>query len=623
MKYRPEIDGLRAIAVIPVIFFHAGASAISGGYIGVDIFFVISGYLITKIIIDDLEKGNFSQRRFYARRARRILPALFFVLLLCILPAWFFMSGKEFQEFSNSLLAAATFSSNIIFWLQSGYFDSAAELKPLLHTWSLAVEEQFYILFPIYLTLLWKNYKKLIPISIIFLSLLSLILSEIGLRYFPTANYYLAPTRIWEIFSGSLAALLLQKYRIRANNKLSIIGFILILLAIFIYDKNTPYPGFYTTVPVIGSLLIILYADQNSYIGRFLSNKILVTMGMTSFSAYLLHQPIFAFARIILPKTELTLMIALAFLVFPLAYLCWKFIEKPFRDAKNFSENQVLISAFLSITLLVTLSLALKYANAAISEPISTSKSHIEDKKNERFKYVGLVCTEKGWDACNTPQKNKINILSIGDSHEVDGYNSIYLALESNLDKISLSSSNLGGCPPHRSIRETVPPTHPDLIKCESLNVKRFDTDYLKYYDVIAVSAMFGWYSEKNMIDYLNYLKQNFKGRVIIFGGTFGFSKALPEIYNKSNTNDATDPEIFINFDPRLNEKELRNYASENNFLFISKIDAFCPHSRCQFIFEKDLLTYDQHHLSLAAVHRFTDKNKEKIKNYILNSPNL
>jgi peptidoglycan/LPS O-acetylase OafA/YrhL len=160
VKYRREIDGLRAVAVVPVILFHAGYSAFSGGYVGVDVFFVISGYLITTIILAEKEKGTFSLVNFYERRARRILPALFFVMLVSLLPAWLWMTPSDMTRFSRSLVAVSTFSSNILFWLESGYWGTANELKPLLHTWSLAVEEQFYILFPLYLILMWRFRKR-------------------------------------------------------------------------------------------------------------------------------------------------------------------------------------------------------------------------------------------------------------------------------------------------------------------------------------------------------------------------------------------------------------------------------------------------------------------------------
>ena len=199
LKYRPEIDGLRALAVAPVILFHAGFEIFRGGFVGVDVFFVISGYLITTIIIEDIENKRFSIIKFYERRARRILPALFFVMLVCIPFAWIWMYSSQMKDFSQSLVAVSLFTSNILFLRESGYFDEAAEIKPLLHTWSLSVEEQYYVIFPVFLVLAWHFGKKRVFWMIVVLAALSLLLSEWNWRNKTSANFYLATTRAWEL----------------------------------------------------------------------------------------------------------------------------------------------------------------------------------------------------------------------------------------------------------------------------------------------------------------------------------------------------------------------------------------------------------------------------------------
>ena len=218
MKYRGEIDGLRALAVVPVMLFHAGFELFGGGFVGVDVFFVISGYLITTILIEDIENKRFSIINFYERRARRILPALFFVIFACIPFAWMWMDLSQMRDFSQSLVALSLFASNILFWTESGYFAGAAEEKPLLHTWSLAVEEQYYLLFPIFLILAWRFGKNRVFWIIVFMSALSLLLSEWGWRNDAIANFYLAPTRAWELFAGSIAAFVVQKQGVKKNN---------------------------------------------------------------------------------------------------------------------------------------------------------------------------------------------------------------------------------------------------------------------------------------------------------------------------------------------------------------------------------------------------------------------
>ena len=212
MKHRKEIDGLRALAVLPVILFHAGFTTFSGGFVGVDIFFVISGYLITTIIVDEIEAGSFSLLNFYERRARRILPALFFVML-CTLPfAWFWMLPHELKSFSESLVAVPVFASNVLFYLTSDYFNTDTERMPLIHTWSLAVEEQYYVLFPLFLMLVWKLGKRWIISSLLLVAIVSALAAQWGSNTYPSFTFYLLPTRGFEILIGALISLFI-KYR--------------------------------------------------------------------------------------------------------------------------------------------------------------------------------------------------------------------------------------------------------------------------------------------------------------------------------------------------------------------------------------------------------------------------
>jgi len=360
LKYRAEIDGLRALAVLPVILFHAGFELFSGGFVGVDVFFVISGYLITTILVEDIEKNRFSLVSFYERRARRILPALFFVMLMCLPFAWAFMPPSQMEDFSQSLIAVSLFVSNILFWRESGYFDSAAEDKPLLHTWSLAVEEQYYLLFPVFLILAWRFGKDRVFWTIVFFAGISLALSEWGWRNSPTANFYLSPTRAWELFAGSIAAFLVQKHGAKSSNILSCIGLFAILFSIFIYDELTPFPSLYALVPVGGVVLLILFAQKDTIAAKLLSTRPLVAIGLISYSAYLWHQPLFAFARIKLnesPSATLMLLLSLASIV--LAIFSWKFIEKPFRSREAYSSTFVFSRSSLGIVVFLFLGLIL------------------------------------------------------------------------------------------------------------------------------------------------------------------------------------------------------------------------------------------------------------------------
>lgn len=339
IPYRPEVDGLRALAVVPVILFHAGIAPFSGGFIGVDVFFVISGFLITSLLLNDLRENRFSLLAFYERRARRILPALLLVIALSALAAWFLLPYKELQEFGRSAQSTATFISNVFFWKHTGYFETRAELKPLLHTWSLAVEEQYYIVAPILFWTLWRYARRAIASLLAILLLASLLTAEYGTRHWPDAAFFLPHTRAWELALGSLAALVvIRQGGVRKHGGLSGLGLLMIMVAIFAYDEQTPFPGLYALLPTLGTALVLIYADKSTWVNQLLSQPPLVKIGLISYSAYLWHQPLFAFVRqlsIKHPSTEI--MLALSAASLGLAYLSWRFVEQPLRRPGNIS----------------------------------------------------------------------------------------------------------------------------------------------------------------------------------------------------------------------------------------------------------------------------------------------
>lgn len=332
MQYRREIDGLRAVAVVPVILFHAGFNAFGGGYVGVDVFFVISGYLITSLLITEIAAGTFSLGRFYERRARRILPALCVVMAACLPLAWILLLPNRLQDFWQSLIAVVFFASNVLFWREFGYFAPEGKEKPLLHTWSLSVEEQFYLLFPLFLLVLWRFGRHRLFWIIAGLAAASLLLSEWGWRNASAANFFLAPTRAWELLAGSICAFLLHGRAQKSSDLLSGIGLALILGAVVLFSEHTPTPSLYTALPVGGAALIVLFAGPRTLVGRGLSQPVPVGIGLVSYSAYLWHQPLFSFARIAgVARDGGWTMAGLCVLTFVLAVATWWFVEQPFR----------------------------------------------------------------------------------------------------------------------------------------------------------------------------------------------------------------------------------------------------------------------------------------------------
>jgi peptidoglycan/LPS O-acetylase OafA/YrhL len=339
IAYRPEIDGLRAVAVMPVVAYHAGFPGFQGGYIGVDIFFVISGYLITSLIIDDIISGKFSFRHFYERRARRILPALFLITIASIPFSLALMLPDEFESYSRSVVSVALFGSNFHFWLESGYFDTAIEMKPLVHTWSLAVEEQYYLIYPILLVAVTRLGGGRVNALLWIILAMSLTAAALFGPSHPDANFYLLPGRMWELMIGGLLANYERTGAKSAGPKLAswlgVVGMACIVVSLFLFDERTAHPGLITLLPVAGTALIIRFGKVDGPVARFLSLKGVVGIGLISYSLYLWHQPVFAFARLSATENlggfESGLLIALSF---GLAAASWKFVELPFRNRR-------------------------------------------------------------------------------------------------------------------------------------------------------------------------------------------------------------------------------------------------------------------------------------------------
>ncbi len=350
IKYRPEIDGLRAVAVLPVLLFHAGNSLFAGGYLGVDVFFTISGYLITSIIISEQHKNVFSLIKFYSRRAKRILPPLFVVLAFVAGVACFFPGSDVALGSTRSLSHIVLFTANIYFYNQGGYFDTATELQPLFHTWSLSLEEQFYVIFPLFLIAAKKISRRTLMLVIVALTIGSLSAAHILVHRQPSWAYYMLPTRAWELLAGAMVAIFLfQNENFKVSpvfaDLLSFGGLILIVTAMCTFDSRTPHPSFYTVIPVLGSVLIISSAQFAVHARRALGSKIMVGIGLISYSLYLWHQPLLAYYKVYvqspipLPHQLLIFSSALT-----LSIVTWKLVEQPTRRT-TLNDKKILLYA--------------------------------------------------------------------------------------------------------------------------------------------------------------------------------------------------------------------------------------------------------------------------------------
>jgi peptidoglycan/LPS O-acetylase OafA/YrhL len=362
LNYRPDIDGLRALSIISVLLFHAGITGITGGYIGVDVFFVISGYLITSILLKELRNnGTISIVGFYDRRIRRIFPALTIVLIASFIAGSMLMMAQEFEAYAKSLTTTVVFGSNIFFWREAGYFSGAAIMKPLLHTWSIAVEEQFYILFPLYLLCAFRfcgrHYVGLTIVGLLFSFCLCIWTLSIDKDI---ATFYLLPTRAWELLIGSVLAFgILPNIKGRmVLNVLSAVGLAMIIYPVFVFTTSTTFPGPNALFPTIGAALLI-YAGQSNHtvkplINRFLSLSPFVFTGKISYSLYLWHWPIFVFVQYYLIRAwtlpEQLLCIVISFI---LAFISWKYIEQPFRKSGCVYKKKYVFSAALASILIL------------------------------------------------------------------------------------------------------------------------------------------------------------------------------------------------------------------------------------------------------------------------------
>src|SRR5450830_917750 len=333
IAYRQDIDGLRAIAIIAVVISHAFPTLLSGGFIGVDIFFVISGFLISSILIKDLQAGTFSLGHFYARRIIRLFPALIAVLMFCLAFGWLALLADEYTLLGKHTLAGSAFISNLVFWSEASYFDVAAEAKPLLHLWSLGVEEQFYLAWPLILLLLWRIRANPGP-AIAALAALSFALNIYQATHNPTADFYSPLTRLWELLAGAMLASVADRWKpsLTLGNAMSLAGTLLIVVGLTTITPSSLFPGALALLPVIGAVLLIAAGSPGLINRMILSNRLLVGLGLISYPLYLWHWPLLSFARIIESATPpLETRIALVILATALAWATYRLIERPIR----------------------------------------------------------------------------------------------------------------------------------------------------------------------------------------------------------------------------------------------------------------------------------------------------
>ncbi len=342
--YRPEIDGLRAIAVMSVILCHGEIPGFPGGFLGVDIFFVISGFLISGLILDNLDRGNFSIRDFYERRIRRILPAVFLVTGLCLIPGWFFMSADAYENLAESVVATTLSANNILLTVTTSYWEMESAFKPLLHTWSLGVEEQYYLFAPFVMLLAYRYSKRHPAWAIGLICVISFIACLWALPRYPAANFYLLPTRAWELGIGGLAAIYARsRPEVPSSRRLALLGLFATVASVVLVPSETATPSAIVLIPVVGTALVLVFC-RNGIAHTILTLWPMRWIGLISYSAYLWHQPLFAYLRVISPSQPVVWeYAALIPVTLALSWLSWRYVEVPFRNRKKMSFRTVAV----------------------------------------------------------------------------------------------------------------------------------------------------------------------------------------------------------------------------------------------------------------------------------------
>ena len=629
MKYRSEIDGLRAIAVIAVIFFHAGFSLFPGGYVGVDVFFVISGYLIASLIFSEIEKNEFSLLKFYERRIRRIFPALFFIILLTTPLAWFYFLPNELQNYAKSIISILVFSSNFYFFSKSGYFEGVSDYQPLLHTWSLSIEEQFYLFFPIFVIFLYKFFKNYKLTIILILLFSSLMFTQLGgnlktsypfieekFFFFSQSiftTFFFPFGRVWEIMFGVTAAIILNRINGQTNiksNLLSFIGLALIFYSIFYFDNHTPFPSFYTLIPVVGTTLIIFFAQKGTLINILLSNKQLVLIGLISYSAYLIHQPLFVFFsdKLVFSFENYGKLILILF-IFVFAFLSWKFVEQPFRKKNFIEKKQIFMIAFVSWFILLLIAVFLAFVDNIHNKKLISQegKLFLDNYKGEeiikKLSDESLICaffdstyTKSSIDkSCYENNSDKPSILVWGDSHAnalVPGLKKIFN------NKYFIKNIWSAGCKPNMKITQ-----HLGCDRHNNFAKKIIETSV----NEILILAQWNYHSLTNFNEISEFAKKNGVKKIIVVGPTPQRTSSLPLIIAKNNL--FKNDYINIGMDKYIlaEDKKLKKILTDNeNLIYISLIDHFCRNGSCLMFLDKapkndNLITYDYGHLSLSG----------------------
>ena len=620
IKYRPEIDGLRSIAVSIVIIYHAkisilGHKLFEGGFIGVDIFFVISGYLITSIILKELNQtGSFSFKNFYIRRIRRILPALLLVMFVSLPFAWMYIVPLSFKDFSKSIIFSLGFSSNYYFHFSGlRYGDEDGLLKPFLHTWSLSVEEQFYIFFPAILLLTYKYLKKYLLYMLLIIFMISLIASDLTTRNFPSISFYSFHTRIWELLAGSILSFL-EITKTREINKKSFffllptVGIILISYSAIFFNDRMHHPSFNTVIPVMGVCLIICYSNKDELITKILSSKLFVKIGLISYSLYLWHYPIFAFARRIgFGQSSLSQQMLLGIIIVLLSIFTYYFVEQPARKQVNF--QKILLKIFTAFFLLIIFNLLILLFDGVRSKSRVHPLLYKYDMEHKNFK---LNYNYNSFD-------NRENIFIVGNSFADDLLNLLSYNEDLN-DKYYFYTAHADNDNENYQVECLRRFFVNDYDICGSSRFSFLRKQFDKADYIIFAENLRNTYIKSEFIEIISYVEDYKKPLIIFLDDIYGADLLDDFLLRKNrlpNSIELVDMEKkFFEIKTNKHAKKLidkiKKKLSNNNVEYVVRSEFYCDYfkKKCSLLKDNNKIYSDWGHLTDYGAKFFSNKGK-------------
>lgn len=631
-NYRPDIDGLRAFAVLLVLFYHVFPNSIRGGFIGVDIFFVISGYLISGIILNALNKNRFSFKDFFYRRIKRIFPVLLFVLLTSYILGWFFLMPKEFRELNKHILGGIGFVANFTLWQDSGYFDSLPELKPLMHLWSLGIEEQFYLVWPLGLFLFWKFQSKYF-LFFAFAIILSFFSNIFLIKVYPEAVFYFPTTRFWELMIGSLLALFSLKKPIQLTktkeNILSFLGFFLILFATAKLDKHSSFPGWWAMLPTLGAGFIIL--GKNAWLNtKILSNKLVVWIGLISYPLYLWHWLIISFTYFVIGDLPYKLdRIGIIVISFFLAWVSFRFVESPIRHGKNSGK---IVLSLTSISFIIGIISLVSFKLNGIPERMENKIANMPPELREMLNpdFGGFIANNWREHICFLSKGENEEIFKTecvdnshkplvfiwGDSHAAALYSGFKLYQDKRA--FGIAQYTASACPP---ILNWVGNINKLCNEINNYVIKRIGE--IKP-DIVILHASWSWgeYNIDSIANTILELKKKGIKRIIIMGQAPTWKEKVPMNIISFYRVFGRIPKTYTDFglielsEMANTDKLLKEIARNHNVEFISIFKSLCSDRGCLLSTGnsiKNVTSLDQGHLSVSAAEYVINESEKKI----------